>query len=260
MGIINCTPDSFSDGGLFQLKEHAVNQALRLLDEGADIIDIGGESTRPGSDSVSMEDELSRTIPVIKSLVSQRPGVKISIDTTKAIVAKHALDNGAFMVNDVSAISHEEEQMSSILREYKPVVSLMHMKGKPKTMQTNPTYDNVVKEVFSYLQQRILFVQSLGCNEIIADVGIGFGKTLEHNLTLLKHINTFTKLDVPLLLGISRKRFLGMLTGIEDASKRDIATLITHTLLLKNDIAVIRTHSIEPFVQMKKISEALENC
>lgn len=260
MGIINCTPDSFSDGGLFQFKEHAVNQALRLLDEGADIIDIGGESTRPGSDTVSLEDELVRTIPVIKSLVSQRPGVKISIDTTKAIVAKQALDNGAFMVNDVSAFSHEEEQMSSILQEYKPVVSLMHMQGKPKTMQTNPTYDNVVEEVFSYLQQRILFVQSLGCIEILADIGIGFGKTLEHNLTLLKHINRFTKLEVPLLLGISRKRFLGMVTGIEDASKRDIATLITHTLLLKNDIAVIRTHSIEPFVQMKKISEAMENC
>lgn len=260
MGIVNCTPDSFSDGGMFQQKESAINHALRLLDEGADIIDIGGESTRPGSESVSVEDEVERTIPVIKSLITQRPSAKISIDTTKSLVAKQALDSGAFLVNDVSALTVEEEEMSLVLQEYKPVVSLMHMQGKPKTMQNNPTYENVVEEVFSFLQQRISYVQSLGCNEILADIGIGFGKTVEHNLTLLKNIDTFTQLQVPLLLGISRKRFLGNITGIEEAPKRDIATLIAHTLLLKNDIAVIRTHSIEQYVQMKKIYEALENC
>jgi dihydropteroate synthase len=260
MGIVNCTPDSFSDGGLFQQKENAVNQALRLIDEGADIIDIGGESTRPGSESVTLSEEIERTIPVIKSILSLRPSVKISIDTTKAMVAKQALDTGVFLVNDVSAFVIEEEEMSIVLQEFKPVVCLMHMKGKPKTMQTKPTYVNVVEEVFSFLQNRIKYIHSIGCSEVLADVGIGFGKTLEHNLTLLKNIDAFTKLEVPLLLGISRKRFLGQITGIEEPSQRDIATLITHTLMLKKEISVIRTHTIEQFVQMKKIYEALENC
>lgn len=258
MGIVNCTPDSFSDGGLYQQTAKAVDHALRLIDEGADIIDIGGESTRPGSESVDGNEEIARTIPVIKSLVTLRPSVKISIDTTKALVAKQALDSGGFLLNDVSAFSIEEEEMSKVLQEFKPVVCLMHMNGRPKTMQNNPMYGNVVNEVFSFLQNRISYVQSLGCTEIIADVGIGFGKTLEHNLTLLKNIDTFNNLEVPLLLGISRKKFLGLITGIDEPSQRDVATLILHTLLLKKDIAIIRTHRIEEFVQMRKLNEALE--
>lgn len=260
MGIVNCTPDSFSDGGKYYNQSLAVNQALRLLDEGADIIDIGGESTRPGSESVILSEEISRTIPVIKAILSQRPSAKISIDTTKAEVAKQALDSGAFLVNDVSAFTVEQEAMGLVLKQFKPVVCVMHMKGKPKTMQQNPLYENVVDEVFSYLQERISFVQSLGCSEVLADIGIGFGKTIEHNITLLKHLPSFNQLNVPLLLGISRKNFLGIITGVQEPIKRDIATIIAHTLLIKNDIAVIRTHTIEQFVQMKKIYEFLGNC
>lgn len=260
MGIVNCTPDSFSDGGEYYKQSLAVNQALRLLDEGADIIDVGGESTRPGSETVTLNEEISRTVPVIQSILSLRPSAKISIDTTKAEVAKQALDSGAFLVNDVSAFTVEQEKMEVVLQQFKPVVCLMHMKGKPKTMQINPSYENVVDEVFSYLNERITFVQSIGCSEILADIGIGFGKTLEHNITLLKHIKTFNQLKVPLLLGISRKNFLGIITGIKEPVNRDIATLIAHTLLMNNDIAVIRTHTIEQFIQMKKIYDVLGNC
>jgi dihydropteroate synthase len=260
MGIVNCTPDSFSDGGEYYKQSMAVNQALRLLDEGADIIDIGGESTRPGSESVELKEEINRTIPVIKSIIALRPTAKISIDTTKAEVAKQALDSGAFLVNDVSAFTVEQEKMEMILQQFKPVVCLMHMKGKPKTMQKNPSYENVVEEVFAFLQERITFAQSIGCSEILADIGIGFGKSLVHNITLLNNIKTFNQLEVPLLLGISRKNFLGIITGIQEPINRDTATLIAHSLLMKNDIAVIRTHTIEQFVQMKKIYEVLGNC
>jgi dihydropteroate synthase len=258
MGIVNCTPDSFSDGGVYNRTKDAVLHSLQLINDGADIIDIGGESTRPGSDQVNEDEELQRTIPVIKEILKVSPNSKISIDTTKAEVAKQALDNGAFLVNDVSAFSQEQEKMIPILKEYSPAVCLMHKKGNPKTMQQEPFYNNVVEEVHSYLQERISFVQSLGCTEILADIGIGFGKTYEHNIQLLKNLDSFLTLNVPLLLGISRKNFLGVITGIKNPAERDIATVVAHTLLLKMNISVLRVHNVDALHQMKKIAKILE--
>ncbi len=254
MGIVNTTPDSFSDGGNFSTFQNAVEQCLRLLDEGADIIDIGGESTRPGSDPVDEIEELKRTIPLITTLITLRPLCKISIDTTKAEVAKRALNAGAVLVNDVSAFRKEEEKMSRILQEFDPFVCVMHMKGIPKSMQKAPVYDNLENEVYTFLEDRIKFVQSLGLNKIIADVGIGFGKSLEHNVTLMKNLHYFSTLNVPLLLGISRKNFLGALTDISDPKERDIATIITHTLLVSQPISIIRSHSVHWVQQLKKLS------
>lgn len=257
MGIVNCTPDSFSDGGVYNRTKDAVQHSLQLINDGADIIDIGGESTRPGSDQVSEEEELQRTIPVIKEILKVSSEVKISIDTTKAEVARQALDNGVFLVNDVSSFSQEQEKMIPILKEYSPAVCLMHKKGNPKTMQQEPFYSNVVEEVHSYLQERISFVQSLGCTEILADIGIGFGKTFEHNIQLLKNFESFLSLNVPLLLGISRKNFLGVITGIKIPNERDFATVIAHTLLMNKGAMVIRVHNVAAIQQMKKIVNIL---
>lgn len=252
MGIVNCTPDSFSDGGKYNNREAALQQALHLIADGADIIDIGGESTRPGALPVGEHEEMARVIPVIESLRSQHPQIPISIDTTKSRVAEVALNSGATIINDVSAGRQDPELMYLAAERGVPYI-LMHMLGEPRTMQQNPEYGDVVQEVYDFLQKRLDVAREAGVKELMADVGIGFGKTLEHNISLLQYHAEFKGLGVPLVLGISRKRFLGAITGIENAEERDIATVIAHALLLQNGASIIRVHNVAMAALLKKI-------
>ena len=209
MGVVNVTPDSFSDGGKFLAAEAALEQALTLVREGAAVVDIGGESTRPGSEAVSAPEERRRVLPVVGALAGS-VGVPISVDTMKAEVARRALAAGATIVNDVSALRFDDE-MADVVAESGCPVCLMHMKGQPRTMQDDPRYDDVVDEVLRFLEERLAFALARGVREdqVMVDPGIGFGKTVAHNLALLDGLDRFASLGRPVLLGASRKRFLG---------------------------------------------------
>ena len=219
MGILNVTPDSFSDGGLYNSDKEAVDQALRMIDEGADIIDIGGESTRPGSEKVSLKDEISRTINVIKLLREINSDVLISIDTSKAMVAKLAMEEGANIVNDVSSYNNDKK-MIDVVKKYNSGIILMHMQGTPKNMQKNPLYKDVVNEVLEFIDKKISLSLEYGIKKesIAIDPGIGFGKNLKQNLTLLKSLDKFIQLH-PTLVGLSRKSFIGEILKEGDPKK-----------------------------------------
>ena len=251
MGILNVTPNSFSDGGDFNTFESAVTQAKLMLDQGADIIDIGGESTRPGSDPVNHNDELSRTIPVVKELVKQNPNVTISIDTTKYEVAKQALDSGAKIINDVSGLT-TEPRFVDLAKEYDADLVIMHKKGSPKEMQVKPEYDDVVQEVYDFLDEQAKFAE--GVNNVFVDVGIGFGKTLEHNLSLLSNLEKYNGITGKQLLGISRKSFIKMMFGIENAKDRDTHTAIIHSLLLNKKVDILRVHNVKLVREMLELN------
>ncbi|MBL7998569.1 MAG: dihydropteroate synthase [Candidatus Kapabacteria bacterium] len=256
MGIVNTTPDSFSDGGNFITVEAAVNHGIRLLDDGADILDIGGESTRPGAEAVTTDEELRRVIPVIEGIRAIQPNCVISIDTSKADVAQRAVEAGAQMINDVSAGVFDSRMFSVAVSANVPYV-LMHMQGKPRTMQQNPHYGNVIEEVYSFLELRIQAARDAGVNNCIADVGIGFGKSIDHNLTLLRHHTRFLELGVPMLLGFSRKTMLGKITGIESPASRDEATALLHALLAQSGASIIRVHDVSRITLLKKLYNAL---
>lgn len=243
MGVVNVTPDSFSDGGKYNTTVDAVNHALRLIDEGADMLDIGGESTRPGSESVSVQSELDRVIPVIEGIRNRNQQIEISIDTMKSEVARQVLQVGATMVNDVSA-GLFDKKMLQVVREYSVPYCIMHMQGTPKSMQNNPEYSDVVQEVKSFLQERVKYVSGEGVEKIFIDVGIGFGKSIDHNMKLLKNLDAFNDMNVPMLLGISRKRFIGELTGIKDPIERDPFTMLIHCLLLNKNCSIVRVHNV----------------
>ena len=257
VGIINVTPDSFSDGSLYSNRDAAVSHGLQLIDQGADILDIGGESTRPGADLVPPIEEQSRVIPVIAELRRLRPSTPISIDTRNSSTATLAVEAGAAIVNDVSAGLYDEAMLSTVASLRVPLI-LMHMKGQPKTMQTAPEYDDVVREVFDFLHDRIVAAMAAGISSVIADVGIGFGKTTEHNIELLRHHQAFQQLGVPLMLGISRKRFIGSICGIDDPAQRDVATALLHTLLIGSGASYLRVHNVQYLVQLRRILEAFE--
>ena len=214
MGVVNVTPDSFSDGGRFLAADVALEQALTLAREGASVIDIGGESTRPGSETVPLDTELQRVLPVVEALAA-RVGVPISVDTMKAEVARRTLAAGATMVNDVSALRFDEEMVDVVAESGCPVC-LMHMKGQPKTMQDDPRYDDVVAEVTGFLVERVAAARAAGVPEVWIDPGIGFGKTIDHNLALLAHLDRLVATGLPVLVGTSRKRFLGDLLARAD--------------------------------------------
>lgn len=256
MGIINVTPDSFSDGGKFLNIKDALNIAEYMLEKGTDILDIGGESTRPGSESISADEEKKRVLPVIKEIKKSFPSAIISIDTTKYEVALAAISEGAEIVNDVSALRFSP-QIAELVAKNDLSIILMHMLGNPKTMQLEPQYNNIVQDIYNFLNERIVFAKSCGINKIYADVGIGFGKTLEHNLELLRNLTYFHSLEVPLVLGISRKSFLGKLLNIDIPSDRDIPTVLLHSLLLNKSIDVIRIHNIDYIILLKKLYNAL---
>ncbi len=256
VGIVNVTPDSFSDGGQYFDPERALAHAAQLIADGADMLDVGGESSRPGAESISASEEIRRVIPVIEGIRRANLTIPISIDTTKSAVAEAALDAGATMINDISAGRFDPQMFALAAQRGVPII-LMHMQGTPQTMQHNPHYFDVVEEVFAFLNERIELARHHGIEQIIADVGIGFGKTVEHNLTLLAHLDRFAALGVPLYLGISRKRFLGVLTGIEQPSQRDVVTAMVHALLLNKPVEYIRVHNVGLLAQLRTMYQAL---
>jgi dihydropteroate synthase len=243
MGIVNVTPDSFSDGGLYDSKEPAIAHAAELASAGARIVDIGGESTRPGSDSVEEGDELLRVVPVIEGLAGLR--AVISVDTRKASVARAAASAGARILNDVSALSHDPESLA-VAAEMGLSLVLMHAQGAPKTMQDDPRYADVVLEVFDYLQARIEAAVAAGIERfrIAADPGLGFGKTLAHNLALLSHISLFHGLGVPLLIGASRKRFIQGVSGGKEPGSREPGSQAAGIAAAAQGAQILRVHDV----------------
>jgi dihydropteroate synthase len=246
MGIVNVTPDSFSDGGRYLDPQRAIEHALALDRDGAAILDIGGESTRPGAEPVSMQEELRRVLPVLEALASQTSGVQLSIDTAKARVARAALDAGATLVNDVTALRHDPE-MAEVVAGSGADCCLMHMLGEPRTMQRDPRYDDVVGEVKAFLEARMAFAVAEGIEEerIVLDPGIGFGKTLEHNLELLRRLDELLTLGRPVSIGTSRKSFLGRLTG-RAVGDRGAGTIATNVLAYERGARIFRVHDVAP--------------
>jgi dihydropteroate synthase len=257
MGILNVTPDSFSDGGKYINKESAVTYAMKMIEEGVDIIDVGGESTRPGSDPLNESDELNRVIPVIEDILKRKPDSIISIDTTKVKVAKEALHTGAMIVNDISGGTFDP-RIFTVAKEFDAAIILMHMKGKPKTMQTSPVYSDVVSEVYDYLAKQTWAASDTGNDKIIVDPGIGFGKRLEDNLTLIDRLEDFKSLGFPIMVGLSRKSFIGnsLNLPIED---RDDATNALNALTLSKGVRLIRSHIVKQAVQTCKLFNSLIN-
>ncbi len=247
MGVLNVTPDSFSDGGRHDDDEAALTRARTMLTQGADIIDVGGESTRPGAQRIDADQQRQRVIPVIEQLTQSTPPVVISIDTTLAPVARAALDAGAQMVNDVSA-GCEDDAMLPLIAERRCHVTLMHMRGSPATMQNDPTYNDVVAEVLEFLLARADAARAAGVDrdKILIDPGIGFGKTTDHNLQLLADLGRFVATGYPVLLGASRKRFLGELTGVTEPVDRVHATAATTAWAVSRGVRAVRVHDIQP--------------
>ena len=251
MGILNVTPDSFSDGGKFFNKQDAVKHAIQMIEDGADIIDVGGESSRPGSEGVSADEELSRVIPVIKDILSRKPETIISIDTTKKIVASEALINGAKIVNDISALTMDPD-ITEVIKKNDAAVVLMHMKGTPKTMQSDLQYNDLIKDIYDYLSQRINKANKSGIGNIFIDPGIGFGKRFEDNFELIRRLEDFKSLGYPILIGVSRKSFIGktLNLGLEE---RDTATASVESVAIRNGARIIRTHNVKNGVQVCKL-------
>jgi dihydropteroate synthase len=256
MGIVNVTPDSFSDGGKFLDADAAVAHALKLVEEGAEILDIGGESTRPHAEPVSEAEELRRVIPVIEQLAckTQAP---LSIDTMKPAVARAALGAGASIVNDVAA-NRDDGKMWQVVAEFQAGYICMHAQGSPATMQKNPVYQHVVREVGEFFAERLekLIAAGVSAEQIVLDPGIGFGKTREHNLSLLAGLRRFTNLSRPLLLGVSRKSFIGKLTGAA-VENRLPASLACATLAVAAGTSIVRTHDVAATVQAVRMTEAI---
>jgi len=247
MGVINVTPDSFSDGGRYLAAEAAIAHGLVLEAEGADILDVGGESTRPGADPVSETEELRRVMPVIEGLIERGTGAQMSIDTSKAEVAARALAAGATLVNDVTAL-RGDPAMAEVVTGAGADCCLMHMLGDPRTMQRDPHYDDVVGDIKAFLAERLAFAVQAGIAEerILLDPGIGFGKTIEHNLELLRRLGEFLDLGRPLVIGTSRKAFLGRLTGRESPDDRVAGTIATNVLAYERGARVFRVHDVAP--------------
>ena len=244
MGVLNVTPDSFSDGGRWLDRDAAVAHGLDLVAEGADIVDVGGESTRPGAAPVDVDEELRRVLPVIEALV---PRVRVSIDTRKAAVAEAAVAAGATLVNDVSASLHEVAAVAGV------GWVAMHMQGEPRTMQQDPHYDDVLAEVCDFLVERAETARAAGVDEVWIDPGIGFGKTTDHNLTLLRHLPALGATGWPVVVGTSRKSFLGRLTGDAPVDDRLEASVATAAWALANGASMVRVHDVRPTVQAARL-------
>lgn len=255
MGIVNVTPDSFYAASRIK-KDELLDRIARMIKEGVDIIDIGGESTRPGSDRIAEEEELNRVIPAVE-LVKKNFDVLVSVDTYKAKVAEEALKIGAEIVNDISALRFDPN-MIEVVKKYRPVVVLMHMKGEPKTMQENPYYEDVVKEILYFFKERIEFLREIGMDDrIIIDPGIGFGKRLEDNLEIIKRISEFKSLKKPVLIGASRKSFIGKILGDVPPEERLYGTLAVTALCVMNNVNIVRVHDIEENHHVIKMIEAI---
>jgi dihydropteroate synthase len=261
MGALNVTPDSFSDGGRFFNEEKALEQGLRLIQGGADILDIGGESTRPGATPLEEGEEKRRIIPIIRNL-AQKIEIPISVDTRKASVAEEALQAGAEMINDISALRFDR-RMAEVAARWKVPVVLMHMRGDPETMQLDIHYHDLLGEILRFFQERVGFAESQGipAEQIILDPGIGFGKSLEaqHNLILIKHLSRFKTLGKPLLIGTSRKAFIGKILGLPP-QEREEGTMATVAVAVFNGANIVRVHEVEKMLRVVQVADALARC
>lgn len=257
MGVINVTPDSFSDGGAFDDVESAVAHGLRLAEEGAEILDIGGESTRPGSEPVPAEEEMRRVIPVIEKLAALTT-VALSVDTSKADVARAALQAGAEIINDVTAL-RGDDAMAQVADETGAAVVLMHMRGTPRTMQKDPHYEDAVREVHSFLAERLGAAREAGIasDRLAIDPGIGFGKTVDHNLQLIASLNAFANLGCPVVLGVSRKSFLAAAAGCEKIADRDAPTVALTSLGRELGARIFRVHAVRANAEALRMTEAI---
>jgi dihydropteroate synthase len=253
MGVLNVTLDSFSDGGRFSDNDAAVRHAQAMVAEGADIIDIGGESSRPGANEVPAQEELERVLPLIQSL-APRIDAPVSIDTYKAKVASECLGAGASIVNDITGL--KDKRMIEVCAQRKAPAIVMHMRGKPQSMQDDPQYIDVVAEIIEFLQSRIDAARAMGVNDIIVDPGIGFGKTLEHNLEILRRLREFEVLDCPILIGPSRKSFIGKVSGLE-VNERLEGTLAAVSIAIMNGANIVRVHDVMQCKRAAQVADAI---
>ena len=255
MGIVNVTPDSFSDGGKFFSPEVAISHASKLITQGADIIDIGGESTRPGAELVSETEELKRVIPVIEKVRIDNPTILISIDTTKASVAKYAVEAGANIINDVSGLSFDNNMTGTVESLNVPIV-IMHMKGNPQNMQLNPKYKDIVNEIIDFFKTKIKIAIQSGINRsmIILDPGIGFGKTVDHNFELLSRLNEFNVLELPIMIGPSRKSFIGITLDLPPEDRVE-GTAAAVSAGVMNGASIVRVHDVKSMKRVVRIIE-----
>lgn len=258
MGILNVTPDSFSEKGTFFETDAAVMRGLEMAEEGADIIDIGGESTRPGAEQVSLEEELKRVLPVLERL-APKISIPISMDTYKAEVARRALEAGADIINDISGLRFDPG-MVEIVADHNAAAIIMHIKGTPRDMQLSPTYQSLIQEIIDYLNEsiRITKVAGIASDKLVIDPGIGFGKTLDHNLTIIKNLEAFKAMGKPILLGTSRKSFIGKITGTE-VEERTIGTAATISVGVLKGADIVRVHDVKKGVQAARMADAIRN-
>lgn len=260
MGILNVTPDSFSDGGAYESVDSAVAHASKMIGEGAEIIDVGPESTRPGSEPVAADEQIRRAIPVIRAIRAAHPGIDLSIDTRLAEVATAAIEGGATMVNDVSAL-RDDPALVEVVSKSGVWVVLMHRRGSPATMQADggPEYRDVIQEITDFLQERVEWAVAAGVDRsrIVIDPGIGFGKRVEHNLQILEHIQKLTVLGSPVLIGASRKRFIGMTLGGEVPEARDAASAVCAAFAVHGGVRIIRAHTVAPTVSAVRMAWAV---
>ncbi|MFA5165105.1 MAG: dihydropteroate synthase [Candidatus Omnitrophota bacterium] len=256
MGVLNVTPDSFSDGGMYFDREYAVARALKMAEQGADMIDIGGESTRPGARPVPAKEECRRVIPVIKEL-AKKIKVPVSVDTMKAEVAREALDAGAAIINDISGL-RKDRGIAKIVSRHKAAIVLMHMKGTPATMQDDPVYSDLIGEICSSLRESAAFARAAGIRDdsIVVDPGIGFGKTVAHNLAILKRLREFRSLGYPVMSGPSRKSFIGRITGAQE-DERQFGTAASIVLSVQNGADIVRVHDVKQMKQALQMTEAI---
>ncbi|HEV8291373.1 MAG TPA: dihydropteroate synthase [Tepidisphaeraceae bacterium] len=258
MGVLNVTPDSFSDGGRFAAVESAIAQAEKLAADGADMIDIGGESTRPGSQRIEPREQIRRILPVLEAAASRLP-VAWSVDTRSSQVASAAINAGATVINDISAGRDDPPILRLAADRHLPII-LMHMQGEPQTMQVNPHYGNVIEEVKSFFLDRMKAAQSAGVNsnQILLDPGIGFGKNINHNLTLIREMNRFTELGRPLVIGTSRKGFIGTISGEPQPNQRLFGTAATVAWSIANGADIVRVHDVEPMIKVLRVIRAIQ--
>ena len=257
MGILNTTEDSFFDGGKYHTTDQALFRCEAMLNQGAAIIDIGGQSTRPGAEMQSTDEELRRTVPIIAAIAARFPEALISIDTFRASVARQAIEAGACMVNDVSAGEDDADMLQTVAGMQVPYIA-MHKQGIPKTMQDNPQYRDVCSEVINYLDQRLALMNRMGINDVILDPGFGFGKTLEHNYSLLKHLNLFHTLNRPLLIGVSRKSMVCKLLKTNPEHALNGSTAL-HMLALMQGAHILRVHDVKEAVECVRIASFIRS-
>lgn len=258
MGILNVTPDSFSDGGVHFDKPAAIDSAFQMIEDGADVIDIGGESTRPGADPVPLDEELRRVIPVIEAL-SSKVNIPLSIDTYKAEVARNALAAGASIVNDISGLRFDPD-MPEVVADHEVPVVVMHIKGTPRDMQVDPVYDALIPEIMGYLRESIELAEKAGVDRdmIIIDPGIGFGKTFSHNLEIINNLDRFTTLGTPLLVGPSRKAFIGRILGDAPAGERVEGTAAAVAVSIMKGADIVRVHDVKEMAKAAKVADAIK--